>query len=195
MTGHLVAGALRAQVTCRHGPIPGEAHNVAIDVPSIRSRVPAHARRARQDPRQGGHLRLRAQDRARHAARRRLYPDMFPLARQVQIATDHAKGASARLAGVAVPSFEDNEKTIRRAQGAHRQDARLRRHASSPHRSTARKGATSRSRPARASSPSRARITSCSSPCRTSISTPRRPSTSCATTASPIGKLDFLNAA
>lgn len=28
----------------------------------------------------------------------RLYPDMFPLARQVQIATDHAKGASARLA-------------------------------------------------------------------------------------------------
>jgi uncharacterized protein len=40
----------------------------------------------------------------------RLYPDMFPLSRQVQIATDHAKGASARLAGVAVPSFEDAEK-------------------------------------------------------------------------------------
>ena len=34
----------------------------------------------------------------------RLYPDMFPLSRQVQIASDHAKGASARLAGVAVPS-------------------------------------------------------------------------------------------
>jgi hypothetical protein len=42
----------------------------------------------------------------------RLYPDMFALARQVQIATDHAKGAPARLAGVAVPSFEDNEKTF-----------------------------------------------------------------------------------
>jgi uncharacterized protein len=42
----------------------------------------------------------------------RLYPDMFPLTRQVQIATDHAKGASARLAGAAVPSFEDNEKTF-----------------------------------------------------------------------------------
>jgi hypothetical protein len=42
----------------------------------------------------------------------RLYPDMFPLSRQVQIATDHAKGASARLAGVPVPSFEDNEKTF-----------------------------------------------------------------------------------
>ena len=42
----------------------------------------------------------------------RLYPDMFALTRQVQIATDHAKGASARLAGAPVPSFEDNEKTI-----------------------------------------------------------------------------------
>jgi hypothetical protein len=42
----------------------------------------------------------------------RLYPDMFPLSRQVQIATDHAKGASARLAGAPVPSFEDNEKTF-----------------------------------------------------------------------------------
>jgi uncharacterized protein len=42
----------------------------------------------------------------------RLYPDMFPLTRQAQIATDHAKGASARLAGAAVPSFEDNEKTF-----------------------------------------------------------------------------------
>ena len=42
----------------------------------------------------------------------RLYPDMFPLTRQVQMVTDHAKGAPARLAGVAVPSFEDNEKTF-----------------------------------------------------------------------------------
>jgi uncharacterized protein len=42
----------------------------------------------------------------------RLFPDMFPLTRQVQIATDHAKGAGARLAGVAIPSFEDTEKTF-----------------------------------------------------------------------------------
>jgi hypothetical protein len=34
----------------------------------------------------------------------RLAPDMFALARQIQIATDHAKGACARLAGVEVPS-------------------------------------------------------------------------------------------
>ena len=42
----------------------------------------------------------------------RLYPDMFPLSRQVQIATDHAKGAPARLAGLPVPSYEDTEKTF-----------------------------------------------------------------------------------
>ena len=42
----------------------------------------------------------------------RLYPDMFPLVRQVQIATDSAKGAAARLAGVEVPSFPDTEKSF-----------------------------------------------------------------------------------
>ena len=38
----------------------------------------------------------------------RLAPDMFALARQVQIAVDFAKGISARLAGVEVPSWPDN---------------------------------------------------------------------------------------
>ena len=42
----------------------------------------------------------------------RLYPDMFALTRQVQIATDGAKAAGARLAGIAVPSFPDEEKTF-----------------------------------------------------------------------------------
>jgi hypothetical protein len=42
----------------------------------------------------------------------RLYPDMFPLIRQVQIAADFAKGVSARLAGVEVPSFADDDKTF-----------------------------------------------------------------------------------
>lgn len=42
----------------------------------------------------------------------RLAPDMFELKRQVQIATDHAKGAMARLAGVDVPSFPDTEQTF-----------------------------------------------------------------------------------
>lgn len=39
----------------------------------------------------------------------RLAPDMFVLTRQVQIATDHAKGAPSRLAGREVPKYEDNE--------------------------------------------------------------------------------------
>ncbi len=39
----------------------------------------------------------------------RLFPDMFALTRQVQIAADFAKGAAARLAGVDVPAYEDTE--------------------------------------------------------------------------------------
>ena len=39
----------------------------------------------------------------------RLFPDMFPLLRQVQIATDFAKGCSARLAGEEVPAWDDAE--------------------------------------------------------------------------------------
>lgn len=42
----------------------------------------------------------------------RLFPDMFPLTKQVQIACDFAKGSVARLAGQEPPSFEDNETTI-----------------------------------------------------------------------------------
>jgi hypothetical protein len=42
----------------------------------------------------------------------RLIADMFPLARQVQIACDTAKGAVARLAGIEIPSYPDDEQTI-----------------------------------------------------------------------------------
>lgn len=42
----------------------------------------------------------------------RLYPDMFPLSRQVQIATDGAKGCAARLADMEPPRYEDNEETF-----------------------------------------------------------------------------------
>jgi hypothetical protein len=42
----------------------------------------------------------------------RLYPDMFPFSRQIGVATDFAKGASARLAGIEVPKFEDTEVTL-----------------------------------------------------------------------------------
>ena len=39
----------------------------------------------------------------------RLFPDMYPIFRQVQIATDMSKGAAARLAGLDVPAYDDNE--------------------------------------------------------------------------------------
>jgi len=42
----------------------------------------------------------------------RLFPDMLPLSRQVQIASDSAKGGAARLAGSEPPKFEDNEKSF-----------------------------------------------------------------------------------
>ena len=42
----------------------------------------------------------------------RLYPDMFPLRRQVQVASDFAKSVSARLAGVEVPKLDDTELTF-----------------------------------------------------------------------------------
>jgi hypothetical protein len=42
----------------------------------------------------------------------RLAPDMFPFSRQIQIASDAAKGCVARLAGAEVPSYPDTESTF-----------------------------------------------------------------------------------
>lgn len=42
----------------------------------------------------------------------RLFPDMFPLLKQVQIAADFSRGIAARLAGVDLPTFESNQKTF-----------------------------------------------------------------------------------
>lgn len=44
--------------------------------------------------------------------RARLFPDMFPLIKQVQIAADFARGISARLAGVEVPVLEGKEQSF-----------------------------------------------------------------------------------
>lgn len=46
----------------------------------------------------------------------RLFPDMFPLIRQVQIATDFAMSVTARLAGVEVPVNDNNEQTFSELQ-------------------------------------------------------------------------------
>jgi uncharacterized protein len=42
----------------------------------------------------------------------RLAPDMYPLSRQIQIAADMAKACAARLAGIEIPRYEDNETTL-----------------------------------------------------------------------------------
>ncbi len=46
----------------------------------------------------------------------RVYPDMFPLTRQVQMACDTVKSGAARLAGVDIPSFPDTETTFTELQ-------------------------------------------------------------------------------
>lgn len=47
----------------------------------------------------------------------RLFPDMFPLGRQVQIACDFARGVSARLAGAQVPKYDDSEQSFEQLRG------------------------------------------------------------------------------
>lgn len=42
----------------------------------------------------------------------RLAPNMYPLTKQIQIATDMAKGCAARLAGLDIPAYEDHETTF-----------------------------------------------------------------------------------
>jgi hypothetical protein len=69
-------------------------HNLSV----ILDKAAAHAEARKIDP-----LAL---------AQARLFPDMFPLARQVQVACDTAKGAAARLAGIEIPKHEDTEVTL-----------------------------------------------------------------------------------
>ena len=46
----------------------------------------------------------------------RLFPDMFPLSKQVQIACDQVKNGMARLAGIEPPKFDDSETTFAELQ-------------------------------------------------------------------------------
>jgi hypothetical protein len=72
--------------------------NALTNLSAILDKAQAHAEARKLDPAVLGGLRLIA--------------DMFPLARQVQIACDTAKGAVARLAGVEIPKYEDTEQTV-----------------------------------------------------------------------------------
>lgn len=46
----------------------------------------------------------------------RIFPDMFPLTKQVQIATDMVKGGAARLAAIEIPKYDDNETSFAELQ-------------------------------------------------------------------------------
>ena len=72
--------------------------NALRNLSAILDKAQAHAEAKKLDPAVLGSLRLIA--------------DMFPLARQVQIACDTAKGAVARLAGAEIPKYEDTEQTL-----------------------------------------------------------------------------------
>jgi hypothetical protein len=72
--------------------------NALANLSAILDKAQAHFEAKKVDPAVPGTLRL--------------IVDMFPLARQVQIACDTAKGAVARLAGVEIPKHEDTEQTI-----------------------------------------------------------------------------------
>lgn len=72
--------------------------NTLKNLSAILDKAQAHADAKKIDPR------------ALTAAR--LFPDMFPMSRQVQSACDTAKGAVARLAGVEIPVHEDTEQTF-----------------------------------------------------------------------------------
>ena len=80
-----------------HSPVPFFTHSLTA-LSSVLAKAEAHAVAKNIKPDVFPQLRLIA--------------DMFPLWRQITIATDHAKGASARLAGREVPSFADTESTI-----------------------------------------------------------------------------------
>jgi hypothetical protein len=79
----------------------------------------------------------------------RLYPDMFPLVKQVHIATDFARGTGARLSGNEPPSYEDKETSSNCAHASRRSRASSRR--SSPRTSPVPTSGRSRCRGCRAS--------------------------------------------
>ena len=84
-------------------------------------RVEGELQRMRQEARDFRLIDARARARDHAATKKidpavllgaRLFPDMLPMIKQVQIATDHAKGAVARLAGAEPPRYEDTEQSF-----------------------------------------------------------------------------------
>ena len=87
-------------------------HHEPVNVRSHHSHLPAHAARLQSILEKAvAHAETRKFD-PNVLVASRLYPDMLSLNRQVQIASDAAKGAAARLSGTEPPKFEDNETTM-----------------------------------------------------------------------------------
>ena len=82
-------------------PVPALIHSLTA-MSKILTKAEAHAEAKKLKPEVIPQLRLIA--------------DMLPLWRQITIACDHAKGMSARLAGVEVPGFADTESTVAELQ-------------------------------------------------------------------------------
>jgi uncharacterized protein len=81
-------------------------------VPGVGAGVRPHADQSQRHSRQGGaHAQAKKFDES-VLLNARLSPDMLPLAKQVHIATDFARGTGARLAGLEMPVFEDSERTF-----------------------------------------------------------------------------------
>lgn len=82
------------QISMYRASVPVFARNLR-NLASILAKAEAHAAERRIDP--------------SVLLNYRLAPDMFPLTRQVQVASDQAKGCVSRLAGVEIPVYEDRE--------------------------------------------------------------------------------------
>jgi uncharacterized protein len=106
---------LRAQPRAYNPALPGVNETMIMTISMYEASIPTFVHSLRS-------LRAILQKALAHAeakkfdptvlASARLFPDMLPLTRQVQIAADAAKGCAARLAGVEAPKFEDNETTL-----------------------------------------------------------------------------------
>ena len=113
----------------------------------------------------------------------RLYPDMFALLRQVQVASDFAKSVSARLAGVDVPKFEDDELTFADLQARITAVLTFIEGLTLPNLTKPQPAKSSLRRAQLKKSVSRGSLTCSITACRTSFFIPPRPMRSCGTTA------------
>jgi hypothetical protein len=92
--------------------INGEPHHDDFYVCSISARIHPNAGQSQRSFKESRRARGRKNIAPEILLQARLFPDMFALIRQVQIAADFAKGVAGRLAESELPAYEDNEQTF-----------------------------------------------------------------------------------